>query len=118
VGDYHYFRIHDPNERLICAAAFRERVLHHALMNVCEPVQERAAIADSFACRKSKGGPAAVARARGFAARHAWFFKMDVARYFDSVDQDILGRLDQADPAVTLSRGAGRGQIAERAARC
>ncbi len=34
VGNYHYFKVHDPKERLICAAAFRERVLHHALMNV------------------------------------------------------------------------------------
>jgi RNA-directed DNA polymerase len=34
VGDYHYFKVHDPKERLICAATFRERVLHHALMNV------------------------------------------------------------------------------------
>jgi retron-type reverse transcriptase len=95
VGDYHYFRIQDPKERLICAATFRERVMHHALMNVCEPVLERAAIADSYACRKSKGGLAAVARAQGFAARQAWFLKMDVARYFDSVDHDILGRLLQ-----------------------
>ena len=38
VGDYTYFTIHDPKERVICAANFRERVLHHAIMNVCEPV--------------------------------------------------------------------------------
>ncbi|MEZ4883194.1 MAG: hypothetical protein R3E32_00565 [Chitinophagales bacterium] len=34
-GDYHYFKIYDPKERLICATSFRERVLQHALMNVC-----------------------------------------------------------------------------------
>ena len=55
VGDYRTFTVHDPKERTICAAAFRERVLHHALMNVCEPVLERAAIFDSYACRKGKG---------------------------------------------------------------
>ena len=55
VGDYHYFKVHDPKERLICAATFRERVLHHALMNVCEPVLERAVVFDSYACRKGKG---------------------------------------------------------------
>ena len=63
VGDYHYFKVHDPKERLICAAAFRERVLHHAVMNVCEPVLERAAVFDSYACRKGKGRLAAVERA-------------------------------------------------------
>lgn len=41
VGHYHFFTVHDPKERLICAAAFPERVLHHAIMNVCEPVLER-----------------------------------------------------------------------------
>ena len=59
VGDYHYFTIHDPKERTICAAHFRERVLHHAVMNVCEPVLERAAVFDSYACRKGKGQLAA-----------------------------------------------------------
>ena len=48
VGDYHYFTVHDPKERTICAAQFRERVLHHALMNVCEPVLERVAVFDSW----------------------------------------------------------------------
>ena len=46
---------HDPKERTICAAPFRERVMHHALMNVCEPVLKRAAVFDSYACRKGKG---------------------------------------------------------------
>ena len=59
--------MHDPKERLICAAAFRERVLHHALMNVCEPVLERAAVFDSYACRKGKGRLRAVDRAQGYA---------------------------------------------------
>ncbi len=60
VGEYHTFTIHDPKERAICAASFRERVLHHALMNVCEPVLERAAIFASYACRTGRGAQAAV----------------------------------------------------------
>ena len=90
VGDYHYFTVHDPKERLICAANFRERVLHHALMNVCEPVLERAAIFDSYACRKGKGQLAAVRRAEGYARQHGWFLKLDIRKYFDSVDQRVL----------------------------
>jgi len=34
IGNYHYFTIYDPKVRLICAADFTERILHHALMNV------------------------------------------------------------------------------------
>ena len=93
VGDYHYFTIHDPKERTICAASFRERVLHHALMNVCEPMLERAAVFDSYACRKGKGRLAAVARALRFARQYGWFLKMDVRKYFDSIDHAILAGL-------------------------
>ena len=65
MGDSHLFQIFDPKERTICAASFRQRVLHHALMAVCEPALERAAVFDSYACRKGKGRLAAVERASG-----------------------------------------------------
>jgi len=90
IGDYHSFTIYDPKERTICAASFRERVLHHALMNVCEPVLERAAIFDSYACRKGMGAQAAVRRAASYARQHGWFLKMDIRKYFDSIDQSVL----------------------------
>ncbi len=103
VGDYHYFKVHDPKERLICAATFRERVLHHALMNMCEPVLERAAVFDSYACRKGKGRLLAVARAQDYARTHRWFLKMDIRKYFDSIHQatlrELLGRKFK-DPAL------------------
>jgi RNA-directed DNA polymerase len=37
VGNYYYFKIYEPKERQICASAFSEQVLHHALMNICDP---------------------------------------------------------------------------------
>ncbi len=67
VGEYHTFTIQDPKERTICAASLRERVLHHALMTVCAPALERAAVFDSNACRKGKGQLAAVRRAASHA---------------------------------------------------
>jgi hypothetical protein len=93
VGNYHYFRVHDPKERLICTASFRERVLHHALMNVCEPVLERAAVFDSYACRKGKGRLRAMDRAQGYARTHRWFLKMDIRKYFDSIHHEALRQL-------------------------
>ncbi|HDS15441.1 MAG TPA: hypothetical protein ENN66_02250 [Proteobacteria bacterium] len=53
LGNYRYFMVHDPKPQLICAAAFEERVLHHAIMNACEPVFEAFAIFDSYACSPS-----------------------------------------------------------------
>jgi RNA-directed DNA polymerase len=59
-------------------------------MNVCEPVLERAAIFDSYACRRGKGRLLAVARAQAFAQRHRWFLKLDIRKYFDSIHQETL----------------------------
>ena len=52
VGRFQQFLIRDPKERVITAPCFDERVLHHGIMNVCEPVLDRWLIDDTFACRK------------------------------------------------------------------
>lgn len=85
VGHYQSFIIHEPKQRCIHAPCFRERVLHHAILNLCEPDFERWQIDDSFACRRGKGREAAVQRARDFAGKGAWFLKLDIAKYFDSI---------------------------------
>ncbi|ETR67726.1 MAG: reverse transcriptase family protein [Candidatus Magnetoglobus multicellularis str. Araruama] len=89
VGEYHFFHIWDPKPRFICAAKFPERILHHAIMNICEPVLERYAIDDSYACRKYKGSRKAIDRAQQFARRFKWFLKLDIKKYFDSIDHAI-----------------------------
>ncbi len=92
-GDYRTFTIHDPKERMICAASFPERVVHHAIMNVLDPVFERCQIADSYACRRGKGTLAAVLRAFHCIKNKDWFLKLDVRKYFDSIDHGILKRM-------------------------
>jgi RNA-directed DNA polymerase len=90
VGGYHYFTVYDPKKRQICAAPFAQRVLHHALMNVCHPFFEKAQIADSFASRLGKGTYAALERAKGFNRRYAWYLKLDARKYFDSIHLGVL----------------------------
>lgn len=90
VGSYHYFKVFDPKERQICAAAFSERVLHHALMNVCHPFFERVQIFDSYATRIGKGTYKAIDRAKGFCRQYEWYLKLDVRKYFDSVSHQVL----------------------------
>jgi RNA-directed DNA polymerase len=90
VGRATQFTIYDPKERLITAPCFAERVLHHAVMNVCEPAFEKRLIFHSYACRKGKGHFAALEAARRFAAGHAWFLKMDLRKYFDSIPKALL----------------------------
>jgi hypothetical protein len=90
VGRFHQFLIRDPKERVITAPCFEERVLHHAIMNVCEPVMDRWLIDDTFACRSGKGREAAVHRAQHFSRNAAWCLKLDVRKYFDSISHQRL----------------------------
>lgn len=87
---FRYFEIHDPKQRTIAVASFRDRVMHHALVNVLEPIWERRFIADSYATRKGKGVHAAAQRAQHILRQQEWFLKSDVEKFFDSINHDIL----------------------------
>lgn len=89
-GDYRQFRVHDPKPRTISCAPVRDRVLHHALCGIITPLLERGFSEDSYACREGRGTHRACARARDLVRRHAWYCKIDVRHYFDSVSQDRL----------------------------
>jgi len=90
VGDYNFFTIFEPKERLICAASFPERVLHHAIINICHPVFERYQVFHSYATRKGKGQYAAISFASKNQKKYKWFCKLDVRKYFDSIPHDRL----------------------------
>ena len=90
---YHTFMIHDPKERMICAADFRDRVVHHAVCRVLDPIFERSFIFDTYACRKDKGTHRAIKRARYFCRGHHYFLKLDIRKFFDSVDHAILKKM-------------------------
>ena len=75
-GPYTSFYIHDPKHRLISAAPFRDRVVHHALCNVIEPIFERSFIFDSYANRVGR--------------RCRYVLPCDVRQFFPSIDLAIL----------------------------
>lgn len=84
------FTIFDPKERLISAPTFRDRVVHHAVFNVCEPIFERQLIHTTYACRKGKGREACIAKSVFFSQRHQWYLKLDIRKYFDSISHSRL----------------------------
>lgn len=102
-GAYSHFRISDPKPRLISAAPFRDRVVHHAIVAVVEPIFERSFIDDSYACRRGRGTHLAIRRAQHYQRRFSWCLKTDIVQFFPSIDHEILiqviGRRI-ADPCV------------------
>lgn len=89
-GEYRSFEISDPKRRLISAAPYRDRVVHHAICNIIEPIFERSFIADSYACRKGKGQVAALRRARYYVGKYPYCLKTDIRKYFPSIDHQLL----------------------------
>lgn len=89
-GEYRHFTITDPKERIISAALFADRIVHHAIINILEPVFERQFIFHTYACRVGKGTHAAARYAFKNAKVCKYFFKLDVRKYFDSIDHFIL----------------------------
>lgn len=92
-GRYTHFTIYENKARRISAAPFRDRVVHHALTQVIEPIWERRFIHDSYACRAGKGTHAALDRVTQFARRYPYVLQCDVVQFFPSMDHAILESL-------------------------
>lgn len=89
-GDYRSFHIHDPKKRMISAAPFRDRVVHHALCNIIEPVLDKRLIFDTYANRKGKGTHEAIRRCQKYMRQFDFVLKSDIKKYFPSIDLGIL----------------------------
>lgn len=103
------FIVRDPKTRVIHASAFRDRVVHHALMNIIAPIFEKSFILDSYASQINKGTHVAVQRFEYFQRKvsrngkrvriggggnsnsvEGYVLKADIKHYFDTVDHDVL----------------------------
>jgi retron-type reverse transcriptase len=89
-GKYKTFRIFDPKPRLISAAPYRDRVVHHALCNIIMPSIERTFIRDSYANRVGFGTHRALHRFTKFARTSRYVLQCDIRLYFPSIDHEIL----------------------------
>jgi retron-type reverse transcriptase len=98
-GRYRKFKIYEPKERTIMALPFKDRVIHHALCNVIEPIFENRFIYDSYACRPGKGTHAAADRTTEFLIKaisnwdKVYCLKADISGYFYNINHNILKRI-------------------------
>lgn len=97
-GKSREFRVLEPKQRDIQAPPFTDRIVHHALVRIVEPLFERRFIHHSYACRTGKGAQRAVKELQAMlrVAGRIWptpyVVKADVKSYFASIRHDVLFR--------------------------
>jgi RNA-directed DNA polymerase len=91
------FVVNKPVKREIFAADFRDRVVHHLVINKLNPLFERIFIKDSYACRKDKGTREGILRITRFIGqcseqytRDCYILKLDIQGFFMAIDKRIL----------------------------
>lgn len=91
------FAVNDPTCREIFAADFRDRTIHHLLVNQIETLGEKSFIYDSFACRKNKGMHEAVNRLNSLChkissnyRKETFYAQLDISGFFMNIDHYIL----------------------------
>ena len=89
-GAYRHFTIHEPKRRKISAAPFRDRVAHHALCNIIEPLYEKRFYPHSYANRHGKGTHRAVDRLQAYARQYSYVLRLDIVQHFPSLDHAVL----------------------------
>ena len=89
-GPYRQFTIREPKPRLVSAAPFRDRVVHHALIAVIAPPLERHFVRTSYANRHGYGSHRALRRFARACREHPWVLQADIRLYFPSIDHQLL----------------------------
>lgn len=97
---YSTFHVYDPKFRIINKACVRDRVVHHLVYNFLEPIFQPTFIYHSYACQKEKGIHKAVEelsknlrQASHNYTRTLWSLKLDIKKFFDSVNHEVLLQL-------------------------
>ena len=93
IGKSICFLASSPKLREIFAADFRDRVVHHLLVNELEPLYEKRFIYDVYNNRKGKGIHGAVKRAKSFmnsVGRDGYYLQLDIKGFFYNLDKNIL----------------------------
>lgn len=92
-GPYRTFEIFEPKRRLISAASYRDRVVHHTLCNIIAPVFEHTFISGSYANRLEFGTHKALNKFTYFLRKNTYILQCDIRKYFPSIDHLILKQI-------------------------
>lgn len=87
-----HFEVSDPKKRTISCQSFRDRVVHHALMQVVGPILDDAMMPQVYACRRGKGTHRCVKRLQQLLRKNpdSWILHVDFRQFFPTIPQDLL----------------------------
>lgn len=92
-SEYSVFIIHDPKERTVYRLPFRDRVVHHAIMNILEPIWTSVFVEHTYACIKGRGIHAVTRHLRRDmrdVPATTYCLKLDIKKFYPSIDHDVL----------------------------
>ena len=94
---YETFTITDPKERVIYKLPyFPDRILHHAIMNVLEPVFMQVFTADTYSCIKGRGVHLALRKLKAALQNETettYCLKLDIKKFYPSINHAVLKQL-------------------------
>lgn len=93
---YNTFTIYEPKEREIYALPYKpDRIVHHAIMNVLEPIWKKIFVKDTYSSIKGRGIHAAMKAVKKCLkqCKGLYYLKMDVKKFYPSIDHDILKKI-------------------------
>lgn len=92
---YHIFTIYEPKERFIYRLPYYpDRILHHAIMNVLEPIWVSVFNKNTYSCIKNRGIHSCARDVRWALKQDKdgtrYCLKIDVRKFYPSIDHDVL----------------------------
>lgn len=88
--------IYERKERVISILPYKDRIVHHAVMNILEPIFVSTFTSDSYSCIKGKGvhkASEALQNALKDEGNTKYYLQIDIKKFYPSVDHDILKQL-------------------------
>lgn len=91
VSEYTIFKIYEPKERIISKLPFRDRVVHHAILNIIEPILVNCFTVNTYSCIKGRGiYKCLMDLKRDLKQETEFALKLDIKKFYPSIDHEIL----------------------------
>jgi retron-type reverse transcriptase len=100
MDEYIYFKVYEPKEREIYAPRFKDKMVQVMANNILKKIYNKCFIKDSYACIDEKGTHKALNKIQHYLRKAYWIsgnkafiVKIDIHKYFYSIDRDLLKRI-------------------------